>query len=230
MAQSDWVAMGNELAAAIVARGVSQGFTPPNGGGNFVYGWKTLQATPGVAGLTAGDGNFDPTAEGVRISAAIQRNGSAGATVMLCVGLDANDVGADCYLLGFTHDENPSHLVLHKGSPSNGLLETPTTNVELAKSSATFAAGTWAHVQMDLIIQPHGDVHLQLKSNDLGTYTVGSPTWADIDGMPEYIDDVIGVRSGSVPFNGGGFVGFAYYSEQIGRYALIDHVKIARQV
>lgn len=230
MAQSDWNAMGNELAAAMVARGVSQGFTPPNGGGSFVYGWKTLQATTGVAGLTAGDSNFAPTAKGVRISAAIQRNGNMGGTVMLCAGLDANDVGGDGYLLGFTHDEEPSHLVLQKGSPSNGLLETPTSNVELCKSSQTFAAGTWAHLQFDLIIQPHGDVHLQLKSSDLGSHTVGSPSWEAIDGMPEYIDDALGVQSGSVPFNGGGYVGFAYYSESIGRYALIDHVKVARQL
>jgi hypothetical protein len=48
--------------------------------------------------------------------------------------------------------------------------------------------------------------------------------------MSEYIDDVLGVRSGTTPHNGGGYAGYAYYTEAIGRYGLIDHVKVARQI
>lgn len=230
MAQSDWTAMTGELAAATVSRGVSQGFTPPNGGGSFVYGWKSLQATTGVVGLVVNGSDFYPMAEGVRVEAAIQRNGEQQATVMLCQALDSNDVTANGYLIGLTDDEEPSHLVVIKGSPSNGLQEA--SEGLLLKSTATFAKGTWVHIRMDIIVQPHGDVHIQVAQNaDLATNPVTAPVWTAIDGMDEgYIDDALGVNSGSLPYASGGYAGFAYYTTAIGRYGLIDHVRVARQL
>jgi hypothetical protein len=228
MAQADWTAMANELTAAVVARGVSQGFTPPAGGGNFVYGWKSLQASAGVSGLVVNGSNFFPMAEGVRISAALQRNGDQKSSVMLALALAANDVTSDGYLIGFTDDEDPSHLVVIKGPPSDGIPESGDS--VLMKSTATFVQGTWVHLQMDVIVQPHGDVHIQVAQNDLSANDVTSPSWAAIDGMPEYIDDVLGVRSGTPPYSNGGYAGIAYYTEEIGRYGLIDHVKVARQI
>ena len=229
MAESDWTFMSNGLSAAHVARGVSAGFTPPNGGGSYVFGFKSITATAGTVGKVVNGTNFYPIAsgKGVSIRGAIQRNGNQDCTIMLCGNLDSNDVSADGYLLGFTDDEEPSHLVLYKGSPSGGLPEAGSGL--LRKSTGTYAQGTWAHVRLDVIVQPHGDVHLQVFENDLSSYTVGSPTWAAIAGMAEFIDDVLGVNSGSTPYSGGGYAGVAYKTDAIGRYALSDHMVVARQ-
>jgi hypothetical protein len=227
MAQSDWTEMANSLSAAAIARAVTQGITPPNGGGSFVRGFHALQNTTGVYGEVVNGTDFFPLAEGVRIEGAIQRRGDQNGTMMLCM-LESNDVTASGYLLGFTDDEEPSHLVVIKGSPSDGLQETP--DGLLLKSTGTYAKSTWGHFRMDIIVQPHGDVHIQLFENDLDSYPVTAAVWVAIPGMPEYIDDALGVNSGSLPYASGGYAGCAFYTAAINRKGFIDHVRVARQL
>ncbi len=230
MAQSDWAAMSNGLSSANVAHTVTQGTTPPSGGGSFVYAFHSLQATEGAVGLTVDDGgvDFSPMASGCRVSGALQRNGTENDTVMLVGALDSNDVQGEGYIIGLTHDEEPSHLVVVKGSPVDGLEEA--ASGLLMKSTQTFAKGTWVHVQMDVIVQPNGDVLIQVFANDLSANDVTSPVWAAIDGMSDFIDDAVGINSGSLPYNSGGYVGYAYFTKAVGRYGFVDHVKVARQL
>jgi hypothetical protein len=230
MASSNWTFLASGLTAGDVARNVSQGFTPPNGGGNFVFGFSSLTSTIGTVGKACNEANFYPIAagKGASVRGALQRNGTQDGTIMLFASLASNDVTADGYLLGLTQDEEPSHIVLAKGSPSSGLISTA-TNI-LRTSSATYTKGTWVHIRLDVIVQPHGDVHLQVFANDLSVNAVTAPSWAAIGGMAEFIDDTLGVNSGSAPYTGGGYAGVAYRTEAIGRYALADHVQIGRQV
>ena len=228
MAQSDWTEMANSLSAAAIARAVTQGIDPPNGGDDFVRGFHALQNTTGVFGEVVNGANFFPLAEGVRVEGAIQRRGDQNGTIMLCM-LENNDVTDNGYLLGFTDDEEPSHLVLVKGSPSDGLQET--SSGLLLKSTGTFAKSTWGHFRMDIIVQPHGDVHIQLFQNaNLATNPVTAPVWTAIDGMGEYIDDALGINSGSLPYASGGYAGYAFYTSAINRQGFIDHVRVARQL
>lgn len=230
MSQSEWSELNNSLAAVDVSRGVSQGFTPPNGGGSFVYGYHSLTNTAGAVGKYPNQANFTPAAKGGSIRAAIQRNGGdSQCTMMLAACLADFDVQAEGYLLGFAEDEEPGHLILRKGAPSGGLPEAGAD--VLRKSSGTYTRGEWAHIRLDVIVQPHGDVHLQVFENaDLATNDVTAPDWQSIDGMAEYIDDKLGINSGSVPFNSGGYFGIVYRTLNINRYGLVDHVEIARQL
>ena len=45
MGQADWAELGSSLSIATLERGVSAGVTPPSGGGSYIYGWNSLDAT-----------------------------------------------------------------------------------------------------------------------------------------------------------------------------------------
>jgi len=230
MSEADWTFLSDGLAAPDVARGVSQGFTPPNGGSNFVFGYKSKTNNAGTVAKAGNASNFYPVAAGAGASVrgAIQRNGDQDCSIMLFAALDAASVLGNGYLLGLTQDEEPSHIVLAKGSPNNGL-KIAGTNL-LAQSVETIAKGSWVHLRLDVLVQPHGDVHLQVFQNDLDTNPVTSPVWEAISGMAEVIDDRLGVNTGSEPYKDGGYVGVAYRTDAIGRWAIHDHMEIGRQV
>ena len=83
MAEADWTAFTaathNGLDDSDVSKGVTMGFTPPNGGGTFVQEFHSLQATGGVAGYYySGDSAFNPIVTGRcgSIRAAIRRYAS----------------------------------------------------------------------------------------------------------------------------------------------------------
>lgn len=229
MSEANWTTLTGSLAAPVVSRGVSAGFTPPNGGGSYVFGFHALQNTAGAVGLYPNHANFAPAAKGGSIRAAIQRaGGDAYCTAMLAAALEASGVTAAGYLLGFADDEEPGHLLLRKGSIATGL---PEAGIDvLRKSTQTYPKGSWLHVRLDVIVQPHGDVLIQVFQNDLTAHAVSSPVWAAIDGMAEYVDDVLGINSGSVPLNGGGYFAIAFKSSEVGRRGFVDHVEIARQI
>ena len=228
MADSDWTMLGNGLSDAQVRRGTTEAITPPNGGGTFVYGMRSVQAVTGAVGLYTVITNFDPMAAGGRISMAFQKNGSSGINPRIYVCLQGNTVGNVGYLLGFASDENPAHLILMKGAPSAGIQST--SNFILRRSTGTYASGeTFYHFQLDAIVQPSGDVRIKVFENDLSN-PVGSPSFVAVPGMADYIDDALGHTSGSAPYLDGR-AGFAsYYAGESGRAAFFDHTPIGRQL
>jgi len=229
MAEANWTELSGSLAASVVSRGVSHGFTPPSGGGSYVFGFHALQATAGAVGLYPNQTNFAPAAKGGSIRGALQRaGGDALCTAMLAAALESSGVTANAYLLGFADDEEPGHLILRKGTIAGGLPEAGAD--VLRKSTATHTKGSWVHVRLDVIVQPHGDVLLQVFQNDLTVHPVTSPVWTAIDGMAEYVDDVLGINTGSIPLNGGGYFAFAWKSSQVGRRGFVDQVEVARQI
>lgn len=226
MSSSDWTAHTGSLGSSDVSRGVTQAFTPPSGGGSFTYAFHSLTNQVGAVCLSNNQTNFFPIAagKGVSVRGALYKGAAEGGfTVMLYGAMEDKVVTEKAYLLGFTQDEEPAHLVLVKDSPSNGILST-NANI-LRTSTGTYAKEAWAHVRLDIIAQPYGDSHLQVFSN---SGSVGSPTWTAIGGMAEYIDDKPGILSGSSPLSGG-YAGYAYYTSSIGRWGLVDHMQVARQ-
>lgn len=231
MAEIDWTVLSGGLSSSQVRRGVTQAITPPNGGGSFTYGMRSVEAVAGAVGLYCVITNFDPMAAGGRVSMALQRASSVGAVTyspMVFVCLQGTAVTNEGYLLGFTSNEDPAHLVLMKGAPSNGI-KTSSTFI-LRQSANTYQAGEWYHFQLDAIVQPVGDVLLKISESDLDSYTVSAPTWAAITGMGDYTDDALGHNSGSAPYVSGRVGYAAFFDGESGRSAFFDHSVDGRQL
>lgn len=238
MAEADWTLVDGSLAATSVARGVSSGFTPPNGGGSYVAGFNTLVATTGFTGFFVNRPNFAPlvnaggSASGGSIRFAVQKVTAAvtGFTPMAFICLRAgsavapNPAGTDTgYLMGL-ENSNPYRIVFVKAAPGNGLQ----TAAVRRSSSASFTAGQWHHLRMDAIVNPNGDVILRFFSNNLVANPVTAPVWTAIAGMTDFTDDAFGVNSGSAPLSGG-FAGWGMWANTNGRFGLLDHVEVFRQ-
>jgi hypothetical protein len=230
MAQPDFTALTGELGTGDVLRGVTEGVTPPNGGGVFVFGWHSQTTTSGVVGNFVNLTDFAPMAEGGRLRVAMLRAGGGGTdnyTAMAFIGLQGANVTDQGYILGLTEDEEPAHLVVRKGALSGGL---PVADPGvIMTSTGTFAKDVWLHLLFDMIVQPSGDVRLKVQANDLASDPVTAPVFAAVAGMPDFIDDALGVNSGSAPFTSGRG-GFAFRTFDINRRAYVDHFQLARQV
>ncbi len=231
MAETDFNFLDSGLDAATVARGVSAGFTPPVGGGAFVFGFNSLTTGPGAVGLYGNQPNFNPyvddgaLATNGSVRAAMKRGVSAGPigfAPFLFISLQGSTVNDLGYLLGLS-DNDPHEIVLRKGAPIGGL--DPTGSDILASSSETFIPDTWKHLRLDAIANPNGDVVLQAFQN-LGDVT--SPNWVAIPGIAEFIDDALGVNSGSAPLIGGRG-GFGFQTANISRRAFFDQIETHRQ-
>ena len=126
---------------------------------------------------------------------------------------------------------DPHHIVLRKGALSDGLPDlVPGTQGVLRRSTATFAAGTWLHLRLDMIVNQNGDVLLQVFQNDLVAHPVGTaPSWQAVPGMDQFIDDALAVNSGSQPFTSGR-AGFAFFTKDVTRRGVFDQVEVYRQI
>jgi len=231
MAEIDWTVLSGGLSGSQVRRGATQAIDPPSGGDAFTYVMRSAEAVSGAVGFYCVITGFDPMTAGGRISMALQRAAGAGALnycpmVFLC--LQGSAVTNEGYLLGFTSDEDPAHLVLMKGTPAAGIKTT--SSYILRQSTNTYEVGEWYHFQLDVIVQPSGDVLLKVRENDLDTYTVTSPTWAAISGMTDFLDDLAGHGSGTAPYvsGRGGYAG--YFGGESGRPAFFDHAVVGRQL
>lgn len=234
MASSDWGIMDNSLSTGVVDRGVTAGMTPPNGGGSFVYGFNSLSNTAGAVGLYTAQVDFAPMAKGGRICGALKRGRSGSPTnfsPFLLIGAQASDVTASAYMLGLS-DEDPSVIELRKGAMVGGLpagaVTDPPTNGILRRSTTSFANNTYVHLRLDMVVNVNGDVILKVFQNDLAN-PVTAPVWTAVPGMADFVDDALGVNSGSEPFTSG-YAGFGFRTLDITRRAFFDHIQIARQL
>lgn len=239
MSETNWNFLSSSLAAASVARGVSAGFTVPNGGGSYVFGFHSLDSSAGAVGLYCNETDFSPlvddsaNAAGGSISGAIKRGTSGGATGFssyFFIGLQGDTTADKGYLLGLS-DNDPYEIILYKGAIANGL--DPTADGVLATSATTYNPDTWHHLRLDMIVNPNGDVVLNVYESDLDTYAVTAPTWVAVSGISQFIDDALGVNSGlagntDLPYTGGR-VGYGFTTEEAARRAYFDHVVVQRQ-
>lgn len=235
MASADWAALTAALDTTNLRRGVTAGQTPPNGGGSFVYGFASAAVVEGAAGLVYnGLVNFNPTPASTlgRISGCVVRRPSGGTTgfaPMLYLGLQTGAVTGSGYLLGL-QDDDPSSIVLRKGPLDEGL---PAGAVGesgiLLKSTDSVEVDEWVHLRLEAVVNGTGDVVLNVYRNDLDANPVTAPVWAAVPGMSQFIDDALGVNSGSLPYTSGRF-GIAMFVNNISRRSAFDHIEIARQL
>ncbi len=233
MAETDWTYLNDGLDAAAVDRGVTTGIARPPGGGNFVFGLNSLATAQGAVGLFTNQASFAPMAKGGSVRGAIQRGLSGGPlnfAPFLFVGLQGPSVNDLGYLLGLG-DGDPHHIVLRKGGLSGGLPDIPPGTLGvLRRSSGTFMPATWLHLRLDMVVNLNGDVLLQVFQNDLVAHPLGSaPSWVAVPGMDEFIDDALGINSGSQPFTSGRG-GFGFFTKDVTRRGFFDQVEVYRQL
>jgi len=233
MASDDWTELANVLSAGIVARGASGGFTPPNGGGTAVYVAHCLDGTvTGAVGSYCNLANYGPLASGGSIRACVKRLSSAantGFSPFLYILAGGTDVADNAYLLGL-EDRDPYRIVLRKGSILGGIPEA-TDGEYLRRSSDEYQISDdlWHHIRLDALVEPTGDVVLNVYESDLSTHACTAPSWSAITGMAQFVDDVAGVNSGSLPYTSG-YAGFASaHQEQISARVAWDHIQLLRQ-
>ena len=120
--------------------------------------------------------------------------------------------------------------VLRKGAPQGGL--DPTATDVLRTSDEAFNSNTlWHHLKLDVIVNPQGDVVLNIYKNDLNSNPVTAPVWAAIPGMDAFVDDGNGILTGTLPLISGfrGFYGH-YNGGGVGKVSMHDHVEVYRQL
>ncbi|GAB4211776.1 MAG: hypothetical protein OHK0013_33800 [Sandaracinaceae bacterium] len=231
MAEADWTYLNDGLDIATVDRGVTAGIARPPGGGSFLYAFNSLAAVSGAVALFANLASFAPMAKGGSIRGALQRGPGGGATgfspfLFLCC--QGNSVNDSAYLLGLS-DDDPHRIVLRKGAVTVGLPTADGPGV-LLKSAASFAQATWLHLRLDVIVNTNGDVVLKVFQNDLALHPLGTPPdWQPVSGMVEFIDDHLGINSGSQPLTSGRG-GFGFSVKDVTRRAFFDHLELFRQV
>ena len=232
MAEADWTELTGVLTAPTLARGVTAGQTPPNGGGTYVFGMNTLQVTTGAYGRFTDLTDFAPMTKGADVTGALKRGtggGNTGWSAFVFAGLGGADVSDVGYLLGLS-DADPSRIALVKGSVSTGIVDDVAgASGVLARSTSTIAIDTWVHLRLEMVVNVSGDVVLNCYQNDLATNPVTAPVWEAIPGLDQFIDDALQVNSGSAPLTSGR-AGFAGSFGDTSRRAFFDHITLARQL
>lgn len=245
MSQSDWGVLSGSLVEASVKRGPTAGLVPPNGGGSHVFGFTSVDSEPGVVGLYCLQPNFSPVPgiRGGRITAAIRRTSIGAATgfsPFLFFAAQSAAVGGAAYILGLS-DEASSKVQLRKGTISGGVAAVADVNPlaipnTLMRSTNGYPADEWQHLRLDVVLQGTGDAILQVYRNNLQAHSVSSPVWEAIPGMEGpysafagFVDDALGVNTGSVPI-AGGYMGFGARFDAANRATYFDHVTVDRQL
>lgn len=230
MSQTDWSYLTNGLDMATVDRGVTAGIPRPPGGGGFLFAFNSLSAVTGAVALFANLEGFAPMAKGGSMRGVLQRGpggGPTGFSPFLFLCCQGNSVNDSAYLLGLS-DDDPHRIVLRKGSITVGLPSADGPGV-LLKSSASFAQATWLHLRLDVIVNGNGDVILKVLQNELAAHPLGTPpNWQPVAGMVEFIDDHLGINSGSQPLTSGRG-GFGMAVRDVTRRAYFDHLELLRQ-
>lgn len=234
MAESDWSLCSGGLSSGALDRGVTNGIPRPPGGGSFVYGFNSLSVVSGAAALFCTQTNFAPTPanKGGSIRGALKRilsGGQVGFSPFLFIGLQGAAITDAGYILGLS-DADPHAIVLRKGPIDIGAPDADIgENGVLQKSIDTFAPDTWLHLRLDMIVNLTGDVILKAYRNDLLVNPVSAPIWLPIPGIADFVDDTLGINSGSAPFTSGRF-GFGMEVSDSARRAAFDQIEVSRQI
>lgn len=230
MGSADWTDATDSQSTSSVRRSVTAGFARAPGGGTFLYGFASVDATPGVVARYCTLSGTVPTTKGGDISCAMQRASQSvaktGFAPFLFFCLQGTDVSDNAYILGLA-DGDPPHLVLRKGSLAGGLPDgppAPTTTGILGQSTDTYAMGTWYQVKLEVVVNTNGDVVINCYQSDLTANLVSAPVWMPISGLPQFVDDALGVNSGSLPY-AGGHLGYAFASHATGMVAFFDEIQ-----
>jgi len=233
MSETDWTELTDGLDINVVDRGVTNGIARPPGGGSFLFGFNSLSTSAGAVGFFTNQASFAPMAKGGSIRGVVQRGLSGGPTgfsPFLFLGAQGPSVNDLAYLLGLS-DDDPHKIILKKGVIVSGIpaAATPGTGI-LRTSVSTFAPAAFLHLRLDMVVNLNGDVLIDVFENDLSAQPLGTtPSWQPVSGMAQFIDDALGINTGSQPFTSGR-AGFGFQTEDVTRRSFFDHVEVFRQL
>lgn len=237
MSAADWSELTNSLNTAIVTRGPSGGYTPPNGGNAFVYAFHSFATADGAVCRYVDLANFSPIAatKGGQVTGAILKGpgGITQCSAFLFICAQGATVEDSAYMIGLESND-PSSIKVFKGPMVNGIPATdPAAAADgktLLTSDSAYTADEWVHVRMDVIRQGSGDVLIKCYENDLSNplTPVNTPAWTALPGCETFTDDVAGVHSGTLPFDGG-YLGHGFEVGIISRVAQFDYLTMVRQ-
>lgn len=245
MSDTDWTILDGSLDKSVLDRGNATTVLDPDGN-KTCYGLSSRVVAEGAGGLFCsapdlfgGDSKFTPTQSdsgdprGGRIQGLIQRGPSGSPTSfapMFFIGLQGPSVDDEGYLLGLS-DSNPHFIVLRKGKISEGIPNSDVgTDGVLAKGSEAFPPEKWHQLRLDAVLNENGDVTIICRQSDVDVQGMENPLWTHIPGIGEAtIDDVLGVRSGTVPF-AQGRMGFALQVSDVARRAFFTRINLYRQI
>jgi hypothetical protein len=236
MAEVDWSDLtGTALGSSDVARGVSSAFTKVTGGGTYVYGFRSASSTAGFAGKYCNLANFAPitgSRKGASIRALVKRYASGGNYApMFGIMKGTDPATAEGYFIGLSAASS-YQIVLKKGTPASGLQIADSGVLRYSTQAYTDvgdAAAVWFHLRLDVLVNPHGEVALQAWKNTVTPIDLSNVIWGAPSGMAQFIDDPMGVLSGSAPHLDGFYVFYGIYTEAAGSVALFDHFEVFRQ-
>lgn len=246
MGATDWIELEGSLAkATAIDRGNSTTVLDPDGNPT-TYGFSSRSLVEGSAGLycvntmvMSGNNYFNPLRKfnddptGGRIQGLIQRGASGGVTgfapmfYIMLTGTSVSDTG---YLLGLS-DSNPHYIVLRKGRLDEGIPDSPVgTDGVLARGTVAHAPETWHQLRLDAVLNENGDVTLICRQSDIPTQGMEDPLWRHVPGIGEsFIDDALGVQSGSAPYTSGR-IGFGFQCSDVARRAFFTRLTLYRQL
>jgi hypothetical protein len=247
MARADWGLMagsadGTGWGGVTVLRDATFGIVPPPGGGLAVFAFNSIQKVDAAVGVYCQVAGFSPLPTGGQITGCIQRGISGGASgfsnfLFICAsGANIGDVG---YLIGI-ENATPGRIVLAKGTIGVGIPADGIGTAILRTSVERVLQGAWCHLRVDAIVQTSGDVVLRVYKNDVNAHPLNVPAgwvWEEVvfedgwvgtfsDGY--FIDDSVGINSGSLPLTSG-FAGFGFKCTESARRAYVDCVGITQQ-
>lgn len=241
MASSDFVTALDSLPATDTVLKVTTGTTKPNGGANFARVANSLTNAPGAVVSYITQAGFAPIASGCDISGALVRFTSGGTTGWSCFLLNSlagTSVNDNCYMLGLS-DADPSLVVLRKGPANIGIPDEDPGGAAgvLLLGTLPVAIDEWVHLRLEVVVQPFGDVFINCYYNDLASNSVQAPIWTPVPGMElnynnlpvSFVDDALGINSGSAPYIGGR-AGIGLRVDDITRRCGFDHIRVARQI
>lgn len=240
MAEADWSAItgGSALDASSVARGVTTAFTKPLDGGSYIYGFRSLDTSSGVAGKYCALANFTPIGggsnKGGSVRAAIKRYTAKDGFFPFFGLIKGTDPAEDGYFLGLTEGASSYYIALKKGSPASGLDSNESRILRVSSVPYTEsgdAAAAWHHLRLDVLVNPSGDVIIDVYRNTLTSpYGVTNPSWQAIAGMSQFVDDSIGILSDETPYLNSFYAMFGHYTAASqGAVSLFDHIEVIRQ-
>lgn len=247
MARSDWAIMsgsadGTSWGGVTILRNATFGITPPPGGGAAVFGINSVQNVIGAVAVYNAVAGFSPLPSGGSISMVLKRGISGGldkfsAFLFLCA--TGNNIGDSAYLIGLS-DTAPSRIIVAKGAVGVGLPGDGVGTKILRQSTRTVEIDEYVHLKIDAIVQGSGDVVLRFYENDLDLHPLDNPAswvWVPIPCTDEwvgqfsdgyFIDDVVGVNSGSTPLTSG-YAGYGGEVKDAARRSYYDHAILIAQ-
>lgn len=242
MSEANWDINVGSAEQGDIDRGVTAGLPPPNGGATFLHGHHAITSLAGGFGRYVNDtagGTFSPMPLGGIVEGAITRlGGGPDYTIFVYHLLQGMNIANEGYMLGLSPG---GKLILRKGALIDGFPEEtidPPVNGVLAISTQTFPVNKWLQVQLGVLVQPWDDVDLFVKASDPDVNPVTSPDFQPVSGMDAadpvegkaFVDDALGINSGSQPFIANGRAGWGFVHNAQGSRAGIDHARVGKQL